>query len=118
SKLILFAPAGSHLDTAATELGLETASEVFADRNYLKDGSLVPRSRSDAFVHDPVEAADRIIRMLSEGKVRAVDGSDVSVFATIEADPERAAWLKVSEQALSDTWGNSDDDTFNDLLKE
>ena len=40
------------------------------------------------------------------------------VFVTIESDPERAAWLKVSEQALSDTWGNSDDDTFNDLLKE
>ena len=43
TKLILFAPAASHLDSAALELGLETASEVFADRNYLADGSLVPR---------------------------------------------------------------------------
>ena len=43
-KLILFAPAASLLDAAATELGLTTASEVFADRNYLPDGSLVPRS--------------------------------------------------------------------------
>jgi UPF0271 protein len=80
-KLILFAPAASHLDFAATELGLQTASEVFADRNYLPDGSLVPRSDPNAFVHDPVEAADRIIRILSEGKVRAVDGSDVPVSA-------------------------------------
>jgi UPF0271 protein len=80
-KLILFAPAASHLDFAATELGLQTASEVFADRNYLPDGSLVPRSEANAFVHDPVEAADRIIRILSEGKVRAVDGSDVPVSA-------------------------------------
>ncbi|HSV62115.1 MAG TPA: 5-oxoprolinase subunit PxpA, partial [Chthoniobacterales bacterium] len=39
-QLILFAPAGSQLDFAATELGLVTASEVFADRNYLPDGSL------------------------------------------------------------------------------
>jgi 5-oxoprolinase (ATP-hydrolysing) subunit A len=78
-KLILFAPAASQLDYAATELGLQTASEVFADRNYLADGSLVPRSRPNAFVHDPVEAADRIIRILNEGKVRAVDGTDVSV---------------------------------------
>jgi UPF0271 protein len=78
-KLILFAPAASQLDYAATELGLQTASEVFADRNYLADGSLVPRSRPDAFVHDPVEAADRIIRILSEGLVRAVDGTDVAV---------------------------------------
>jgi UPF0271 protein len=80
-KLILFSPAASHLDFAATELGLQTASEVFADRNYLPDGSLVPRSDPNAFVHDPVEAADRIIRILSEGKVRAVDGSDVPVSA-------------------------------------
>jgi len=80
-QLILFSPAGSHLDFAATELGLTTASEVFADRNYLADGSLVPRTDSRAFVHDPIEAADRIIRMLMEGKVRAVDGTDVDISA-------------------------------------
>lgn len=81
-KLILFAPSTSELDLAATEYGLQTASEVFADRNYLADGSLVPRSRSDAFVHDPIEAADRVIRILDEGKVRAVDGVDVDILAT------------------------------------
>jgi UPF0271 protein len=81
-KLILFAPAESQLDYAAVELGLQTASEVFADRNYLADGSLVPRSRSDAFVHDPLEAADRILRILEEGKVRAVDGTDIALAAT------------------------------------
>jgi 5-oxoprolinase (ATP-hydrolysing) subunit A len=80
-KGILFAPSGSELDYAATEIGLATVSEVFADRNYLPDGSLVPRSRADAFVHDPVEAADRIIRILAEGKVRAVDGTDVAITA-------------------------------------
>ena len=81
-KLILFAPVESQLDYAATELGLVTASEVFADRNYLADGSLVPRSDSKAFVHDPIEAAERIIRILFEGKVRAIDGSDVAISAT------------------------------------
>lgn len=81
-KLILFAPAASQLAAAATELGLETAWEIFADRNYLPDGSLVPRSDSRAFVHDPVEAVDRIIRILREKKVRAVDGTDISVFGT------------------------------------
>jgi UPF0271 protein len=80
-KLILFAPAGSQLDFAATELGLTTASEIFADRNYLADGSLVPRSDSQAFVHDPLEAADRIIGILSERKVRAVDGSEIPISA-------------------------------------
>jgi 5-oxoprolinase (ATP-hydrolysing) subunit A len=81
-KLILFAPLESELDYAATELGLDTASEVFADRNYLPDGSLVPRSEPNAFVHDPLEAADRIIRILEEGKVRAVDGNDVAISAS------------------------------------
>ena len=103
-QLILFAPAASHLDSAALQLGLETASEVFADRNYLADGSLVPRSRSDAFVHDPVEAADRIIRMLSEGKVRAVDGSDVSVLATtvcVHGDnPQAVAFVREVRKRL------------------
>src|SRR6266478_1953015 len=81
-KLILFAPSASQLDCAATELGLETASEIFADRNYLPDRALVPRSDPHAFVHDPVEAVERIVRILVEHKVRAVDGTDISVFGT------------------------------------
>jgi UPF0271 protein len=103
-QLILFAPVGSHLDVAALDLGLETASEVFADRNYLADGSLVPRSRTDAFVHDPIEAAERIIRMLSEGKVRAVDGSDVSVQAAtvcVHGDnPQAVAFVREVRKRL------------------
>jgi 5-oxoprolinase (ATP-hydrolysing) subunit A len=81
-QLILFAPLESQIDYAATEVGLMTASEVFADRNYLGDGSLVPRRDPNAFVHDPIEAAERIIRILMEGKVRAIDGSDVAIAAT------------------------------------
>ena len=81
-KLLLFAPSRSELASAAAEIGLEIAAEIFADRNYLPDGSLVPRTDSRAFVHDPVEAADRIIRILREQKVRAVDGTDISVFGT------------------------------------
>lgn len=103
-KLILFAPVSSQLDCAGLDLGLATASEVFADRNYLADGSLVPRSRSDAFVHDPIEAADRIIRMLSEGKVRAVDGTDVSVLATtvcVHGDnPQAVAFVREVRKRL------------------
>ena len=80
-QLILFAPVGTHLDFAATEIGLTTASEVFADRNYLGNRMLVPRSDPRAFVHDPTEAADRIIRMLREQRVRAVDGTDIPIAA-------------------------------------
>ena len=79
--LILFAPGKSALASAGEANRLRIASEVFADRNYLSDGTLVPRSRPDALLHDPEEAAARVLRMLREGKVRSVDGVDVDVRA-------------------------------------
>jgi UPF0271 protein len=60
---------------------LRVAREVFADRNYLADGSLVPRNRPDALVHDPKESAARVMRMLREGRVRSIDNVDVEVRA-------------------------------------
>ena len=80
-RLILFAPQSSALARAGKTNGLLIAHEVFADRNYLSDGSLVPRSRPDALLHDPEEAAARVVRMLREGKVHSVDGVDVDVRA-------------------------------------
>ena len=77
--LILFAPAHSAMERAGQKIGLQVAREIFADRNYLNDGWLVPRTRPDALLHDPKEAAERVLRMLREGKVRSVEGSDVEV---------------------------------------
>jgi UPF0271 protein len=78
-KLILFAPDKSELARAGEAQGLQIAREVFADRNYLNDGWLVPRTRPDALLRDPNEAAERVLRMLREGKVRSVEGRDVDV---------------------------------------
>jgi UPF0271 protein len=77
--LILFAPDKSELARAGESHGLQITREIFADRNYLNDGWLVPRTRPDALLHDPKEAAERVLRMLREGKVRSVDGRDVAV---------------------------------------
>ena len=63
SALILFAPADSALERAGRGAKLKVVREVFADRNYLADGSLVPRSRSDALLKNPKEAASRVLRM-------------------------------------------------------
>jgi UPF0271 protein len=79
--LILFASPRSELARAGEAAGLRVAREVFADRNYLANGSLVPRTRPDALLHKPAEAAERVLRMLHEGKVRSVDGVDVDVQA-------------------------------------
>jgi UPF0271 protein len=80
-QLIFFAPVNSALSRAGEAHGLQIAHEVFADRNYCRDGSLVSRSRPDALLHDPVDAAPRVLRMLREGKVRSVDGGEVDVRA-------------------------------------
>jgi len=80
-KLILFAPVNSELSRAAESNELHFAREVFADRNYMPDGSLVPRGRPDALLHDPEEAANRVFGMLRDNKVRAIDGSEVHVEA-------------------------------------
>jgi len=81
AHLILFAPVGSALARAGEAHGLQIAHEVFADRNYCSDGSLVSRSRPDALLHDAADAAPRVLRMLREGKVRSIDGNDVDVRA-------------------------------------
>jgi 5-oxoprolinase (ATP-hydrolysing) subunit A len=80
-RLVLYGLAGSHSLTAAERVGLATASEVFADRNYLHDGSLVPRSRPDAMVHDVDEAVRRAVRMVRDGVVMDVEGEEIPIRA-------------------------------------
>lgn len=80
-NLILFASPKSQLAEAGEAHGLKVVREVFADRNYLSDGTLVPRSRADALLKDPEAAGARVLRMLREGRVRSVDGVDVEVRA-------------------------------------
>ena len=81
SSLVLFAPGGSALARAGEGLGLRVAREFFADRNYQADGSLVPRSQANALIHDAEEATERVLRMVREGAVRAIDGSDIPIEA-------------------------------------
>ena len=54
---------------------------MFADRTYQADGSLTPRSRPDALIHDAGAAVAQVLRMIREGKVRATDGTDVAIQA-------------------------------------
>jgi UPF0271 protein len=81
ARLILYGLAGSHSLAAAERVGLATASEVFADRNYLHDGALVPRSRPDAMVTDVDEAVRRAVRMVRDGVVTDVEGEEIPIRA-------------------------------------
>ncbi|WP_418275525.1 LamB/YcsF family protein [Isoptericola jiangsuensis] len=73
-------PGSAALD-AAREAGLPTAAEAFADRAYSPAGTLVPRSEPGAVLDDPDVVAARMLRLVTEGMVTAVDGSDVRVAA-------------------------------------
>ncbi|WP_199421777.1 LamB/YcsF family protein [Actinotalea solisilvae] len=66
---------GSVVERVARGAGLRTVAEAFVDRGYRADGSLVPRSEPGALVTDPVRAAERAVRLATEGTVEAVDGS-------------------------------------------
>ena len=81
ARLVLFGLAGSELVRAGEQAGLKIANEVFADRTYQADGSLTPRSRPDAMIHDPALAIAQVRRMIDEGKVKSVNGADVVVRA-------------------------------------
>ncbi len=77
--LLLFALPGSELERAGQSAGLRVIPEFFADRNYMPDGSLVSRRRPDALLDDPDKVSARVVAMLSEGRISAVDGSEISV---------------------------------------
>lgn len=79
--LVLFGLAGSHLVTAAEAVGLRVVSEAFADRNYMPDGTLVSRRRADAQVTDAEDAVRRAVRMVLDGRVRSIDGTDITIRA-------------------------------------
>lgn len=65
----------------AAAAGLRTVREAFADRAYTPQGTLVPRREPGATLHDPELVAARMVRLVTEGVITAVDGTDVAVAA-------------------------------------
>jgi 5-oxoprolinase (ATP-hydrolysing) subunit A len=81
ASLPLLGLPGSALLAAGERAGLRTVREAFADRGYTPGGTLVPRSQEGALVTDAGEVAERVLRLVAEGTVVAVDGSVVEVAA-------------------------------------
>jgi 5-oxoprolinase (ATP-hydrolysing) subunit A len=75
--LVLLGLPGSQLIHAGERAGLRTASEVFADRAYCRDGTLVPRTQAGAVIHDGDVVAQRVVAMVREQSVMAQDGTRV-----------------------------------------
>jgi UPF0271 protein len=79
ASLVSLAIAGTAAERAARSLGLTVASEIFADRGYREDGTLVPRGEAGAMVHDPQQAATRVLAMIEAGGIIATTGKVVPV---------------------------------------
>jgi UPF0271 protein len=73
--------AGSAFFDEAARLGLRTVAEAFADRAYRPDGQLLSRREPGAVLHDPVEIAQRVVTMVTSGRVTAIDGAQIAVSA-------------------------------------
>lgn len=106
-NLILLGPSGSCMIRAAREAGLRAASEVFADRAYQEDGSLVPRSQPGAVIHDEETAVRRVIRMVKEGVVASITGTEIPIEAQsicVHGDnPQALAFVERIRRELADS---------------
>lgn len=81
SSLPLLGLPGSILLELAEESGIACIREVFADRGYTDEGTLVPRGTPGALLHDPDEIAERATRMVVEGVIESTTGRSVAVDA-------------------------------------
>ncbi len=103
-NLIVLALSGGQLARAAQDMGLRTALEVFADRAYEEDGTLVGRGKPGAMITDEEEAISRVIRMVKEQTVTAITGKDIPIRADsvcVHGDGEKAlAFVERIRQTL------------------
>ena len=79
--LLFFAIPGTELAQAGTAAGLTVIREAFADRAYLADGSLVPRSRPGAVIEDLDLIADRMVRLVRDSTIETIDGEVIDMTA-------------------------------------
>ena len=102
-NLIVVTLPNSALEQAARALGLRVAREGFADRAYLVDGSLAPRSQPGAVIHDPAQAAQQAVQMVTCGQVKTLDGRVIAaqvdtlcIHGDTPGAPEVAAQLRAA----------------------
>ncbi len=78
-KLILLGLSGSQMINAGRDIGLKCANEFFADRAYEDDGSLRARSKEGSMITDEDEAIERVVKVLTTGKVTTYSGQELEL---------------------------------------
>lgn len=79
--VVLAGKKGDSMAEIARRAGLRVAREFFADRAYTEQGMLLSRKLEGSLITDPMKAAERVLRVLEDNKVEAVDGTDVFIDA-------------------------------------
>ena len=80
-SLLMLGLAGSPILQWAADAGLRVAAEAFADRAYTPQGTLVPRREAGAVLHDPALVARRMLQLVQQGQIEAIDGSRIRLQA-------------------------------------
>lgn len=80
-SLILLGLSGSEMLRAAEKMGLKSKKEVFADRAYEEDGTLVARTKNGSMITDENLAIERVLQMIKKGSVQAVTGKEIPIEA-------------------------------------
>ena len=105
SSLIMLGLSGSKMQAAAARAGLKFAREVFADRAYEEDGSLVARSKPGAVIKDEAQSIAQVISMVRDGKVTTITGKEIAVQANsicVHGDGVKAVeFVKKINEALA-----------------
>lgn len=107
ADLVLVGPPDSAFEREARLAGVRFAREAFADRAYMGDGSLAPRSIHGSLITDPEEAARRAVGMVMDGHVRTIDGKILNLrpeTICLHGDtPEAVAMAKRIRGALEES---------------
>lgn len=81
AELVMVCLSNSAMVTAAQEVGVPYVEEVFADRAYTHEGKLVSRRLEGSVLHDPAVVAKRVLQMVKDKTVVAIDGTTIPIKA-------------------------------------
>ncbi|MGB0135166.1 MAG: 5-oxoprolinase subunit PxpA [Dokdonella sp.] len=103
-KLILVGLSGSELPKAGLGAGMRVVHEAFADRRYMADGSLAPRSQAGAVIVEHGDAVDQARTIVVQGHAITLEGKKLAMHADsicLHGDREDAAeFARLLHQAL------------------
>lgn len=105
-KIVLLGLSNSQMEKAAKAVGITFKQEVFADRAYEDDGSLVARSKPGAVIEEEEVAISRVVDMIKKGKVTSINGKEIEIKADsvcVHGDGVKALdFVKMIRQTLNE----------------